>query len=132
MKKIAAFLLLICTLSWANAQLSHESTQKPHFRIFTNDPSVSNLEKYVSVCAEYIDFDQFRLQSERRVLKFQFVEVYIELYSGDELVQLYGKPLSPLTILHGQSYRPVEFYITDESQPRLDYLVLKVPEVIYP
>lgn len=132
MKKLGLIVGLILFAQLSFSQLSYENEQKPHFRIFTNDASVSSLEKFVSVCDEYTDFDQFRLQSERRIIQFQFTEVYIELFSANELELTYGKLISPLTITHGQSYKPLEFYITDENQPKLDVIYLKVPELVYP
>jgi hypothetical protein len=111
--------------------LVHESVLKPHYKIYTSDPSISSLSKYVEAAENFILFDDFRFDLHRRTLKFQNEEVFIELYSAQELLSLYGKIPAESTIRKGTSFYEIEFYITDELAPTLSTLQLKVPVLIY-
>lgn len=111
--------------------LVHESVSKPHYKIYTSDPAISSLTKYVEAAENFILFDEFRFDLHRRIIKFQHEEVFIELYSAQELFSLYGKIPTESTIRKGMSFYEIEFFITDELAPTLSILQLKVPVLIY-
>lgn len=126
------FLFLLVPLSSLFSQtLVHESVSKPHYKIYTSDPSISSLAKYVEAAENFILFDEFRFDLDRRTIKFQNEEVFIELYSAQELFSLYGKTPSESTLLKGATFYEIEFFITDELEPTLSVLQLKVPVSIY-
>lgn len=111
--------------------LVHESVSRPHYKIYTSDPSISSLTKYVEAADNFILFDELRFDLDRRTIKFHEQEVYIELYSAQELLLLYGKIPTESTIRKGMSFYEIEFFITDELAPALSILQLKVPVLIY-
>jgi hypothetical protein len=129
---ILFFLFLFLPLSFLFSQtLVHESVSKPHYKIYTSDPSITSLTKYVEAADNFILIDEFRFDLHRRILKFQHEEVFIELYSAQELLSLYGKIPAESTIRKGSSFYEIEVYITDDLLPTLSVLQLKVPILIY-
>jgi len=129
---ILFFLFLFLPLSFLFSQtLVHESVSKPHYKIYTYDPSITSLTKYVEAADNFILIDEFRFDLHRRTLKFQNEEVFIELYSAQELLSLYGKIPAESTIRKGSSFYEIEVYITDDLLPTLSVLQLKVPILIY-
>ena len=89
--------------------------KKIHFIIHTDNPN-DNIAKYENAINNYGKLDEFRFYSARRTIQFQNTTAWIELYSAKELLDLYGKKISPFTIKDGQKYQDIEFAFTMDGK----------------
>jgi hypothetical protein len=80
---------------------------KPHF-VINNAGSPQAAADYAAAIKDF-DFDAYRFYDQRRTIKFAESNVTIELYSAKELLDLYGKPLSPLTLMNNKPTKLIEF-----------------------
>ena len=95
--------------------------KKTHYIIHPDNPN-DNIAKYENAIRNYGKLDEYRFYDRRRTIRFTNTTVSIELYSAKELLNLYNKKISPLTIMDGQKYRDVEFALTlegDNIKPQL-------------
>ncbi len=89
-KTLLLFLLLSCLFGIAQSQ-----TYKHHYTILNSDMESSLIcEKALS----HTQVDQLRFMNERRQIPVEGTHLIIELFSAQELLIAYGKPISPLTI----------------------------------
>jgi len=87
------------------------NAKKTHFIIHTDNPN-DDIAKYEQAIITYGKLDQYRFYNTRRKILFQNSTVWVELYSAKELLDLYGKQISPFTIKDGQKYKEIEFAFT--------------------
>ena len=88
--------------------------KKIHFIIHTDNPN-DNIAKYENAIYNYGKLDEYRFYDRRRTIRFTNTTVSIELYSAKELLNLYNKKISPLTIKDGEKYRDIEFALTADG-----------------
>jgi hypothetical protein len=69
------------------------------------------------------ELDGFRFLDKRRIIKFEGSATTVELYSAKELLDLYGKQISPLTIKNSAAAQQIEFIIFPEQKAIKEKLV---------
>jgi hypothetical protein len=89
-------------------QLSSAQNSKTHFII--HNPGNSSENAKIENAFSTFDFDSFRFYDKRRTIKFTGSDISIELYSAKELLDTYGKPVSPFTIMNNKPSKEIEFY----------------------
>ena len=106
------FLLIAFMLyaSFINAQPS----KKQHFIIHAVDKSI-NISKYEQAAELYGQLDKYRFYDKRRTIAFTDSKATIELYSAKELLDIYGKEISPLTV-KGDNYPLVTFDVSMDGK----------------
>jgi hypothetical protein len=110
MRKILfAFACLLC-ISIAQAQTS----SKKHFIIHRID-NTTDITKYQEAASAWGQLDAFRFMDKRRTINFTDGKASIELYSAKELLEMYGKHISDLTIT-SDKYPNVAFDVTMDGK----------------
>ena len=94
-------------------QIQSDQLGKQTFNISSLDNQVSDEELgiYKLAILEFSQLDEFRFLNERRTILFQKNQILVELFSAQELFELYGKEISPVTISSGKTYLPVTFQL---------------------
>ena len=91
MKKFIPLLLLFCSFYG----IAQQGVNKTHYKIINPDFEFTlNYEKALS----HLQVDGLRFMNERRQIAIEGTSIKVELYSAQELLIAYGKPISPLTI----------------------------------
>lgn len=83
---------------------------KKHFVIHRID-NTTDISVYEQAANNYGQLDQFRFLDKRRTISFTDHKASIELYSAQELKEMFGKEISPLTITSGK-YPEIAFEVT--------------------
>lgn len=109
MKRILILAFLLCATIF-----SAQTSAKQHFIIHSVDHT-TDLKKYETAANTWGKLDEFRLLDKRRIISFTDHKATIELFSANELKDLYGKQISPLTITSNQ-YREIEFEVTPDGK----------------
>lgn len=116
MKKIyfSAFLffLLSSCLIAQNKNSADPLKKKEHYRVISNgndDPQIVVKALYHS------NLDTLRFVNERRRLPVLGTSLVLELYSGQELLDLYRKPVHPLNIANPLQAKKYALKLTDNG-----------------
>ena len=93
-KRIALVsLILIGYLSTIRGfSLQAYQNSKSHYTII--NPKNENQDIIIKAIT-HTDLDPCRFVDKRRILQIEGTNIQLELYSGNELLDLYGKPISP-------------------------------------
>ncbi len=95
MKRIYIATLVSFLLTFVYSVSAQETVNKTHYRIINeNFESTLNYEKAL----EHTQLDNLRYFNKRRQIPIEGTGIIIELFSAEELLYSYGKPISPLTI----------------------------------
>ena len=105
--KHASAIALTLLLSIAFSRSGNAQTAKPHFVIHTQN--ADDIPNYEHALKDF-DFDSYRFYDKRRIIKFTNSSATIELYSAKELLDIYGKPVSPFTLMDNKPKKEIEFY----------------------
>lgn len=116
MGRLLFMAIMLCAFSF-----SAQTSKKEHFIIHQLDNSV-NISKYEQASESYGQLDQYRLYDKRRTIFFTDAKASIELYSAKELLELYGKEISPLTI-KSENYRQITFDVSMDGKSLKPQLV---------
>lgn len=113
MKRIFLFVvILISFVLKSNVSAQNQQINiKKHYELSSTEANKDFTEFEQSI-NNYGELDQFRFLDQRRTINFSGADVSIELFSANELLTLFGKEISPLTIMPGTIYRPVDFMVT--------------------
>ena len=84
------------------------SNEKRHFKFHFYETNLDTAAYYKAAYYFY-RFDNYRFYGSRRIIYFANKEASIELYSAKELVDKYGKRISPLTIKDEINFPKIEF-----------------------
>ena len=107
--------MLLCIGNFkSNAQLTKSNSgQKNTFILSSLDNRVSEaeLEIYNTALINFSQLDEFRFLNQRRTILFEKNQIFVELFSAQELFELYGKEISPVTITSGKTYLPATFQL---------------------
>lgn len=94
-----------------------ESTpKKEHFIIHQNGASIDVDKLIAYLNTGYFNLDEYRFYDKRRIIQFEGTTATIELYSAKELLSLYGKEVSPFTIMPNAKYKEVIFALYPDGK----------------
>jgi len=87
--------------------------EKFSFIITSSNQNVtpSELNTYKLAVNNFTTLDELRFLNQRRIIQFEKDGISIELMSANELLDKYGKEISPLTIMPGSKFLPVKFQL---------------------
>lgn len=105
------FSTLIFFLALTFFSQSTYGQSKHHFLLKQNGQVIEHAHYYSEI--NQVHLDEFRFMTIRRVLPIEGTDITVELLSAQELLDVYQKPLSPLTKSDNQDSRQVKFV----SQP---------------
>lgn len=88
---------------------SAQAQGKAHYRILENGNEVTSAPFIPSL--ETIDLDYLRFTDARRTIPIENTEWIVELFSGNELLSLYNKPISPLNSLQSLAVYPNQVFV---------------------
>ena len=120
MQKYILLLILIC---FGNIEINAQDIQSNSIKKQTfilssinNNISESELEIYNVALINFSQLDEFRFLNQRRKILFEKNKIFVELFSANELAEQFGKEVSPLTILPGNSYLPATFQLINWNE----------------
>lgn len=93
-----------------------KNSTKVHYRV-VNIESYINPDFLQQAAYEFSGFDSLRFVNERRVIPVKGTQVFIELYSGVELLEMYGKEISPLNIPSNNDVTSYQFVFIESKAP---------------
>jgi len=108
------FLFILFRNIDTNAQeIETNSIEKNTFLLHSGNSNISQSELviYKRALLEFSQLDEFRFLNERRTILFEKNQITVELFSANELVEKFGKEVSPFTILPGKTYLPATFQL---------------------
>lgn len=118
--KIKFLFFIFLILSFSQVSFSqvydYKNATKSHFRV-VNIESYSNPDFLQQAAYEFSGFDSLRLVNQRRVILVKGTQVYIELYSGQELLEMYGKEISPLNLSSNADVTNYQFVFVESKAP---------------
>jgi hypothetical protein len=100
-----------------------QNSGKTHFIIHAVDVS-TDLTKYQNAASNWAELDKFRLLDKRRTIYFSDMKASIELISAQELLDTYGKQISPLTI-KTETYPNITFDVSMDGKSLKPQLISK-------
>ena len=108
-----------------NAQVyTYQNATKFHYEIVSNENDSINKRIY-QAAYDYKKFDEVRFLDSRRNINISGYNAYLILYSANELLERYGKQISPFTILPDTDYSQVSLFFTDNKFP--EFSIQSVP-----
>lgn len=111
MKKIVTIILILIT-SVSFAQ------QEQQYVLHSTNPDI-DLSVYKKAVENWGQLDHYRLLNQRRTILYFGVYgsegVTIELFSAQELLDNYGKPISPFTIINPEDAKETVFVLTPDK-----------------
>jgi hypothetical protein len=75
--------------------LINSADQKPHYILSLNSSAKQKEEMYISALNQFARIENFRLIDKRRIIQLANGDGNIELFSSNELNQLYGRRIRP-------------------------------------
>src|ERR1700757_156321 len=113
--------LLICLLLFGYCGIAQQTAQKNHYRIINENSEFSlNYEKALA----HTQLDNLRYLDSRRQIPVEGTKISIELFSAQELLENYGKPISPLTARKLSVVEPIKFKLSSNN-----YSLLTTPNI---
>src|SRR6185312_10743866 len=101
--------LVICLLLVGYFSTAQQTVQKTHYRIINEGFDFTlTYEKAL----EHTQLDNLRYLDSRRQIPVEGTKISIELFSAQELLEKYGKPISPLTATKSSVLAPVKFKLS--------------------
>lgn len=114
-----AFCFVFFAFAFHSQVYTYQSAKKFHYEI--NSSENDSINKRINQAAfDYVKFDEVRLLNERRTITIIGYNASLVLFSANELLETYGKQISPFTILPGQTYNPVELIFTENKFPTFE------------
>ena len=98
--------LLICLLLFGYCGIAQQTAQKEHYRILNSEFDFTLIyEKALG----HTQLDHLRYLNTRRQIPVEGSKLIIELFSAQELLEKYGKPISPFTATESVVKEPIKF-----------------------
>jgi hypothetical protein len=101
-KAACSALLFLVFIQQAAAQ-----NAKPHY-VVNNTANAQEAAQYTDLLKDF-DFDQYRFYDKRRTIHVLNSNITVDLYSAKELLDIYAKPVSPLTIMDNNPKDDIAF-----------------------
>ncbi len=106
--------ILLLSLMLSFTFIKAQTSEKRHFIIHKVDNSIDAV-KYQTAIDNWGQLDSYRLMNQRRIIYFTDSKLSIELLSAQELLDTYGKQISPHTI-KSPDYVKVAFELTQDGK----------------
>ncbi len=90
-----------------------QNSVKTHFIIHPIDKSIE-IRLYERAASSWAQLDKYRLLDKRRIIYFSDMKASIELFSAQELLETYGKQISPFTI-KTETYPDLTFDVSKDG-----------------
>lgn len=103
--------ILIIFVSFLFFTAFAQESKKEHFIIHSTDSSI-DIDKFYFAVDNWGHINEYRFYEKRRTISFMDEGVTLELYSAKELLELYGKQISPVTIMPLDEYKEISFALT--------------------
>ena len=117
------YILLLILFYFVNIEINAQDIQSNSIKKQTfilssinNNMSESELEIYNVALINFSQLDEFRFLNERRIILFEKNQIFVELFSANELAEQFGKEVSPFTILPGNTYLPATFQLINWNE----------------
>jgi len=94
--------------------ITAQTSEKRHFIIHRVDNAI-DIAKYQTALDNWGQLDHYRLLDKRRIIYFTDSKLSIELLSAQELLDTYGKQISPYTI-KSNNYTDIAFELTQDGK----------------
>jgi len=108
-----------------NAQVyTYQNTTKFHYEIVSNENDSINKRIY-QAAYDYKKFDEVRFLDSRRNINISGYNAYLILYSANELLERYGKQISPFTTLPDTDFPQMTLFFTDNKFP--EFSIQSIP-----
>ena len=111
-----SFLFVFFYTNTYSQVFDYKASSKQHYAV-VNIQSYSNPDWLLQAAYEFSGYDSLRMVNERRIIPVFGTDVSIELYSGQELAEMYGKEISPLNIPSGSLLRSYQFVFVESKAP---------------
>jgi hypothetical protein len=93
--------------------LSNSADQKPHYILSLNSSAKQKEEMYISALNQFARIENFRLIDKRRIIQLANDDGNIELFSSNELNQLYGRRIRPQNLKDESAQPDIEFILNE-------------------
>ena len=93
--------------------LSNSADQKPHYILSLNSSAQQKEEMYISALNQFARIENFRLIDKRRIIQLANGDGNIELFSSNELNQLYGRRIRPQNLKDESAQPDIEFILNE-------------------
>jgi hypothetical protein len=114
--KIILISFFVFILFIGNSQVyTYQNAKKFYYEIVSNENDSINKRIY-QAAYDFNKYDKYRLLSDRRRIEITGYNAYLILFSANELLERYGKQISPLTIF-GSDFQKVALFFTDNKFP---------------
>lgn len=100
--------------SKVNSSEELDNSEKPMFELTILSEGVAQ-EIYYTALMKFQYLDKYRSMKNRREIMFSDGKVMVSLYSAEELMLKYGRPLSPLIPLKEELIPELEFFLTEQG-----------------
>ena len=100
-------LILVLFFAFSKIGFSQDAKVKQHY-VINNAADAKEATSYSELLSNF-DFDQYRFYDQRRTIKFIKSNITIELFSAKELLDTYGKTVSPFTIMDNIHSKEIAF-----------------------
>lgn len=89
------------------------ASQKSHYKLHLKEGSKYKEKAYDNALSQFTRLENFRLVDKRRRIQLANNDGEIELYSANELMQLYGRRIRPQNIKEGQTLLEIELLLSE-------------------
>ena len=114
--KIILISFFVFILFIGNSQVyTYQNAKKFNYEIVSNENDSINKRIY-QAAYDFNKYDKYRLLNDRRRIEITGYNAYLILFSANELLERYGKQISPLTIF-GSDFQKVALFFTDNKFP---------------
>lgn len=92
-----------------------EDIPKKNFILFLNTNAKHKEQAYINALNQYLRLENHRLISQRRTIELANNEGKIELFSANELLQLYGRNIRPQNLKDNAAIIEIELLLSEEG-----------------
>lgn len=101
--------VLFLFFAFTKTSFSQEGKTKAHY-VVNNAADAKETVSYTELLSQF-NFEQYRFYDKRRTIKFINNNITVDLFSAKELLEVYGKPISPLTIMDNIPKKDIAFLL---------------------
>ena len=106
-------IVLFAIIFFNSFDLKAQSNQKTKSHYSIINPNNENQDIIIKAIT-HTDLDSFRFVDKRRLISIDGTNIQLELYSGNELLNLYGKQISPNNEIYSKKSEKITLKIVHE------------------